>query len=642
MSRADTVGMFWNEPPKSIRSAKVSTPKTKALPPPLQIKLPPTKPPKVYPPPDLTKVNKPQAIMDIECYSNYFLIKFMDVIAEKTVDIEMTSANVLPYEKIKKILAYYEVITFNGNRYDIPMLNLAMKGASNLELKAASDSLIKNKNMTVWAFERHHKIVPMKIDHIDLIELTKGVVSLKIYGGRLHCKKMQDLPIEEHQTLTDEEMTLIAEYCGNDLRVTKLIMMELWQQIEIRRGLSTRYKMDLRSKSDAQIAETALVAEIVRKKDGKKLPKINIPEGEFFYKAPDFIKLGNPALKRALEIVTTQPFIVTHDGRIEMPKDLVTLKVAIGSSVYQMGMGGLHSTESATYHVATEEMDIYDWDVASYYPSIILACKLYPEQLGPEFLSAYQEIVTERLEAKRAGNKILADLLKIVVNGSFGKLGSPYSALYSPDLMVQVTVTGQLALLMLIDMMEKYGIAVVSGNTDGIVIKCPTDKVDTMQATIEKWERRTGFAMEKSKYVGIYSRDVNNYIAIKEDGSVKMKGCFSPASLDKNPQNEVCSMAMIEYLKFGTPFEDTIRNCEDITKFITVRSVAGGAMKDKQYLGRAVRWYIAKGAKGAITSKTNGNQVALSAGAKPLMELPESFPDDIDYSYYIKACRDLF
>jgi hypothetical protein len=45
----------------------------------------------------------------------------------------------------------------------------------------------------------------------------------------------------------------------------------------------------------------------------------------------------------------------------------------------------------------------------------------------------------------------VADSLKITINGSFGKLGNYYSALYAPDLMVQVTVTGQLALLKLIE-----------------------------------------------------------------------------------------------------------------------------------------------------------------------------------------------
>ena len=33
-------------------------------------------------------------------------------------------------------------------------------------------------------------------DHIDIMPLPIGQASLKIYGGRLHAPKLQDLPIE--------------------------------------------------------------------------------------------------------------------------------------------------------------------------------------------------------------------------------------------------------------------------------------------------------------------------------------------------------------------------------------------------------------------------------------------------------------
>jgi len=58
--------------------------------------------------------------------------------------------------------------------------------------------------------------------------------------------------------------------------------------------------------------------------------------------------------------------------------------------------------------------------------------------------------------------KKTANTLKTLLNGSFGKLGSRYSIFYAPTEMLQVTITGQLALLMLIEMMELCGIPVVS------------------------------------------------------------------------------------------------------------------------------------------------------------------------------------
>ena len=39
---------------------------------------------------------------------------------------------------------------------------------------------------------------------------------------------------------------------------------------------------------------------------------------------------------------------------------------------------------------------------------------------------------------------LLSDILKIVINGTFGKFASPYSVLYDPQVAYSVTVNGQL------------------------------------------------------------------------------------------------------------------------------------------------------------------------------------------------------
>lgn len=229
---------------------------------------------------------------------------------------------------------------------------------------------------------------------------------------------------------------------------------------------------------------------------------------------------------------------------------------------------------------------------------------------------------------------------KIQINGSFGKFGSPYSKLYSPTLLIQTTVTGQLSLLMLIEQLESEGIPVVSANTDGIVIKCPRDKIALMELIVLEWEVATGFETEATEYLALYSRDVNNYVAIKPDG-FKVKGVYAPAALQKNPTNEIVTKAVIEFLQKGIPVEQTIHGCTDITKFVSVRTVKGGAVKDGAYLGKAVRWYYALGELGTINYKVNGYTVPRTEGAKPLMDLPEAFPDDVDLDWYIAEAQSI-
>ena len=227
------------------------------------------------------------------------------------------------------------------------------------------------------------------------------------------------------------------------------------------------------------------------------------------------------------------------------------------------------------------------------------------------------------------------DANKLHLNGSFGKLGSVWSKLYAPQLLIQTTITGQLALLMLIESIELSGSKVVSANTDGIVVLARRDDEPTVARCIKDWEDMTGYGMEHTSYQSLYSTSVNGYIAIKPDGSVKLKGPFAKGGLQKNPTNEVCIDAAIKWLRDGVSVRDTIQSCTDITKFVTIRSVKGGAVKGDLYLGRAVRWYYASGETGHMQYKINGYTVPRSEWAKPLMDLPEDFPDDVNIDWYV-------
>jgi hypothetical protein len=147
--------------------------------------------------------------------------------------------------------------------------------------------------------------------------------------------------------------------------------------------------------------------------------------------------------------------------------------------------------------------------------------------------------------------------------------------------------------------------------------------------------------MEGTRYSGLYSRDVNSYCAVKPSGEVKTKGFFATGGLSKSPTNEICSKAFVEYLKNGTLIEDTIYACDDITQFLSIRTVKGGAVKDETYLGKAIRWYYSTETTGTINYKSNGNTVPRTEGAKPCMLLPETLPDDIDYTWYIREANDM-
>jgi DNA polymerase elongation subunit (family B) len=585
-----------------------------------------------------------QVALDLEVYQNYFLAMFKRA-SGGTKHFEMYEGKEFDVASVKAILNNFEIVTFNGNGFDIPVLTLALNGASCETLKFAADEIIKN-DLKHWQFEKRFNVRYPNINHIDLIEVAPGQGSLKIYGGRMHTPEMEDLPIEPDALIAPEDRPQLIKYCGKDLLNTMLLADKLKPQIELRRQMSKEYGIDLRSKSDAQIAEAVIKSEVT-KILGRRIQKAHGQTNRYFkYDAPTFLKYRTEQLENVLKIVTEGDFFVDGKGSIQPPKAFEETMVTIGNSVYSMGIGGLHSTEKEAAHKSSDKYILKDWDVASYYPAIIINNGLYPENMGEAFPVVFKNIVDRRLAAKHSGDKVVADSLKITINGTFGKLGSMHSILYAPKLMIQTTVTGQLSLLMLIEALESLGISVVSANTDGIVIKCPREKETHMNAVIAAWQKRTGFDMEDTEYKAIYSRDVNNYIAIKTDGKVKTKGAYADAGLQKNPQNEVCIKAVVEYLKNGTLVEETVRGCTDVRLFVTVRSVTGGAIKDRKYLGKAIRWYYAKGETGTIVykkeNKSGGNNVVpRTYGAKPLMDLPESVPEDVDYDWYIRECNEI-
>ena len=394
--------------------------------------------------------------------------------------------------------------------------------------------------------------------------------------------------------------------------------------------------------SDAQIAETIISGEL--KKLGQRVTRVDVAPGTVLkYVAPPFIAFKTPYMQRVLAQLAAFEFVVAEDGYSKAPPEMEEMKIAIGESVYTMGMGGLHSCEKRAMHVADGTFTLVDRDVASYYPAVILTCGIYPEHLGPDFLKVYGSLVDKRLAAKAAKNKVVADSLKITINGTFGKLGSKWSVLYSPNLLFQVTLTGQLGLLMLIEALELASIGVVSANTDGIVSKIPAGLENVAAQVVQDWEKATGFETEAVEYDALYSRDINNYIAVKKGGGTKNKGAYAnpwketPPSIfrmHKNPTTTICIDAVEQYLISKTPVEETIRGCSDIRKFISIRTVKGGAVKDGVYLGKAIRWYYSTEAGGEIVYAISGNRVAKSEGAKPCMTLPDTLPGDIDYLWY--------
>lgn len=655
---------------------------------------------------------KPVAFYDTECFLNYWLLKIRPrggaVFTYCLRSGEVFDGGVIG--EIDRLFQLFTVVSFNGIYYDVPMIAAALSGYTPEQLQFVNNQIIISQ-MKPWELSLPEW---KPADHIDCIEVAPGAGSQKTYAGRIHCKTMRDLPYSPDKWLNEEEIAQVDSYCENDLFVLESLFDALQPQIHIRESMSKRYGIDLRSKSDAQLGE-AIIKIRCEKALGQRIYKPDVDWNlKFRYEPPSFLSFQYPQARAAFELIKNAIFTLGGAGAVSMPAGLDGLEVAIEKSVYRLGIGGIHSSEKRIVHKSDDQFLLRDADVASYYPRLILGSGKWPPALGSVFRDVYQALTEERLKAKtlqkkleEAGVKVKDphsgegyeaysenEGLKIAINGSFGKLGNFYSVLFAPEMLIQTTVTGQLALLMLIEWYEIQGIPVISANTDGLVIKCPHSKLEISESIIKYWEKTTGLEMECSDLAALYSRDVNNYFLIKADGKVKRKGEYSKAGLveKKNPDVEICGDAVEEFLSKGTPLAYTIAACRDITKFVTIQKVAGGAVKlwgegprkealvrdmipilqangwvksgrkwikgalglphdptsayrqcfapqRPEYLGKVIRWYYSTQAPGSIIYNTNGNTVSLSYGGRPCMVLPEEFPSDIDYDWYLKNCE---
>lgn len=649
-----------------------------------------------------TKTERPVVFFDLECFRNYFYVGFLREDG-KALGYEFSDRADFDRRKVYAILKKYTVVGFNSRDYDMMVLLYALSGASNAELKALSDDIIKNR-LKPWDVERKYGVtVPKYVDHVDLFDtnpsvgtgsddddgednqFASGSASLKTLAGRMHAKRLQDLPVHEAKDLTHEEMDILNDYCLNsDCVATRMLYEHLSEALALREAMGDAYQTDFRSLSDAQMGERMIKIGVERL-TGERIQKAEFKGAYTFrYKVPDFIRFETPLMQAVLKTIAETDIHVTDKGSVPFPPEFKKFKIVIDGNKYTLGIGGLHSTEKSRSVRSDNEYQIVDWDVGSQYPSIILKLGMFPKAVGPKFQPVYGGIKADRMVSKHlskeafdAGDKVLgekhkldSDGKKVGLNGPYGKLGSRYSILFAPHLMIGTTLTGQLTLLMFIERASLMGIETVSANTDGVVLRVPrhlyngfvmkngkpTERAapGPLADLVAWWENLTSFEFEGAEYEAIYSRDVNYYLAIKPGGKVKRKGSIanhwhkdSPdysirEMLKKNPNMTVLGDAIVAFLTKGTPIEEFIRSYTDVRGFVRVIKAKGGGDWKGQYLGKTVRFYWAKDGDRIQFGKpheTTGNRktVQKSDGCRPLMTLPDDYavPDDLDYARYI-------
>ena len=289
----------------------------------------------MIPPPP---TGKPVAFFDTECFPNYWLLKIGPPGQVFSFPLYSDQSFDLPTcRRIATLFDLFTVVSFNGNFYDVPMISCALSGFTCEQLKWMSDQIIIEQRKP-WELGTSTEWRPP--DHIDVMEVLPGTGSQKQYAGRIHCRLMRDLPYEDTAWLTDAQIVEVDSYCENDLEVLRDLYLALEPQRVMRDHLSKRYNMDLRSKSEAQLAETV----IKRRCEDATGARIYKPEIDwnvrFRYDAPQWMGFVDPVLKKAFEEIKQAIFQLGASGAVEMPAALEGLEIPLGNTTYRLGIGG--------------------------------------------------------------------------------------------------------------------------------------------------------------------------------------------------------------------------------------------------------------------------------------------------------------
>ena len=540
-----------------------------------------------------------------------------------------------------------ELIGFNNHNYDDFLIQDILNG------------LIDDPYRKSQAIIEHHEKLPRSKDFstLDTREQLPTAVSLKKYEA------MRGLPVEESaipfdkgDAFTLDEVLEVVHYNVKDLKATK----DLYETrnnaahgnyFDSKRLLVQEYGWGASSKSytNGSIAASYLMGWGKLANMRPKAPVITGVSAE-----------AETFLKRAL---VDSPYVTEAVSKAERAKrkaekaPTAIYEEAFGN-VFRWAWGGLHSAighlskrsngTAVPVYDALDLDDVYQLDVTSMFPNIIIRDGL----LGLAN-DRFENLVAERVANKKAGLP-LAKAQKIVINSVYGLLRSPYSKLFNGHCAIHVNVAGMTAIFNLCRMIYDAGGTIIQTNTDGVAIQLNNMTKDELDAVRRTWEDQFGLSLEVSHFKRFIQKDVNNYIAVKDNDHLKLKVGECAQAFARDPLKAstptIFSRMIVNYLAYDKSPLETINDSDSLLDFCYTLS----AQKTKTLTG-----YVVTEDGKRLPNKVNRAYAStdgqlyfketVSGGASKFSSSPDKMtlvngdvrdakvPADLDKTFYVKV-----
>ena len=518
----------------------------------------------------------------------------------------------------------YKMVGFNNLGFDYPIIHWLIDHREHVlsgsitpyEIYLRAKEIIEcdwddRFNYIVWDRDQHIPQIDLfKIHHFDN---PSRATSLKVLEFNMRRDRVRDLPFKPDRVLDWHEMDTLRSYLmDDDIDATTQFMNESLSQIEFREKLSETYDDHYMNCSDPKIGEKFITMKLEEmilgfdKKDRTHRKTIELKEVIF-----DYIRFDHPEFNRVLNWFKSQSLKATK-GAFE------NVHCTVNGFQFDFGTGGIHGSIDSTIVYSDDDYVLYDWDVASYYPNLAIANRLFPEHLSEQFCDIYKDVFEQRRQYKKGTPENA--MLKLALNGVYGDSNNKYSPFYDPKYTMSITINGQLLLCLLAQyLLDIPNLTMIQINTDGLTVKCPRQYIQTMKDICKWWENYTCLELESVEYNRMFIRDVNNYIGEYVDGGVKRKGAYEyKLTWSQNHSALVVPKAAEAALVHGKDIREFIINHDDIFDFMLRTKVGrsdnliiSDTAGNTRELQKITRYYVSNdgGALTKISPPTKGYQV---------------------------------
>ena len=437
----------------------------------------------------------------------------------------------------------------------------------------------------------------------DLLQLNTSLKQLEAMQG--HNVYESEVDFRLNRKLTKKELEETVSYCRNDVEETINLFTQLKGDFDVQLELINEFKLPISymGKTQSQLVAEIMQAQRVDCKD------------EFNLNFPPYLK----RIKKYKEVVLWyRSFKTDRDFTDEEKKELYSkkLSVEVAGVKHDFGWGGLHGARPKYYG----EGYYLHIDVSQYYPSLTVGHNYFSRATSEEGKKRYDMMRKEsirlkkfpELKTKRAGYKLCN-------NKAYGCMKDKYNALYDPLMANNICVTGQLALLLLIEMLEEH-CRLIQSNTDGLIVKLhDINDYELIDDICWEWEHLTNVTLAFDPIITkIYQKDVNNYLFINEDGEIEAKGAYVKSLSPLDYDLPIVNKAMREYMINGTSVEETINNATDLIDFQKIVKLSGKYNyvyhNDKKYTNKCYRVFASKSERDGIIYKVKLRTKTIDGG----------------------------